>query len=73
VRLLPPGGVMALLADLMRTVVGPETGWDAQLVLRHDQVPAARLGSYTRLGWTGWLSGRSAQRDADDVVLAGTP
>ena len=57
--------------DWVRNYLGLELAWDAQLVLRRDQVPATQLGVQGQLGWTSWLGqapGRRA-KDADDVCL----
>jgi type VI secretion system protein ImpH len=70
-RFLPGGDRYLQVRDWVRNYVGVEFAWDAQLVLRKDEVPAAKLGSYGQLGWTSWL-GMPAERrkkDADDVIL----
>lgn len=54
----------------MRGYVGDVLDWDVNLVLRADEVPAARLGGDTRLGQTSWLGARSARGDADDLYLS---
>ena len=66
----------AALAAAVRNWLGDEFAWDANLVLRADQVPTLRLGRAHggRLGWTSWLTRRPPERDADDVtVRAGHP
>ena len=67
-----PGGVRFLqVRDWVRNYLGVELAWDAQVVLKRDEVPAARLGSYGQLGWTSWLGMPPGKRsaDADDVLL----
>ncbi|UCF95597.1 MAG: type VI secretion system baseplate subunit TssG, partial [Desulfobacterales bacterium] len=43
--------------------------WDVKLVLRREEVPAARLDGRCRLGWTSWLGERAGATDADDLIL----
>lgn len=69
---LPGGVAIQQLSAMVRGYVGFELNWDVQLLLKRDEVPGARLGTSTRLGWTSWLSRPSRQRDADDLVLANT-
>ncbi len=67
-----PGGVRFLqVRDWVRNYIGIELAWDAQIVLKREEVPATRLGSYGQLGWTSWLAMPAAKRtrDADDVIL----
>ena len=67
-----PGGIRFLqVRDWVRNYMGVELAWDAQVVLKRDEVPAARLGSYGQLGWTSWLGMPPGKRvaDADDVML----
>jgi type VI secretion system protein ImpH len=47
--------------------------WEVQLVLRADEVPAARLGVSTRLGWTSWLKTKPFAHDADELILTPPP
>ncbi len=54
---------------IVRNYIGFELDWDINLILQHDQVPKARLGSRTRLGWSGWLGVRKERSDANDLVL----
>lgn len=70
-RLLPGGTGLALLRDAARHWSGLELAWRVRLVLRHDEVPAPRLGSpAVRLGWSAWLGQRGADAgDAVDAVL----
>jgi type VI secretion system protein ImpH len=68
-RLLPaPGSQLRLLLALVRGAIGDELAFDVRLVLRASEVPAARLGAHTRLGWTAWL-GAGRTEVADDLVL----
>jgi type VI secretion system protein ImpH len=70
-RYLPGGLRFMQVRDWVRNYVGVETAWDAQLLLKRDEVPAARLGSFGQLGWTSWLGMPPGKRlhDADDVLL----
>lgn len=70
-RFLPGRLRFGQLRDWVRNYVGFELAWDAQLVLRREEVPATRLGSYGQLGWTTWLGTPAdrRERDRDDVCL----
>ncbi len=70
-RYLPGGIRFTQVRDWVRNYVGVELAWDAQILLKREEVPAARLGSYGQLGWTSWLGMPAARRnrDADDVIL----
>jgi type VI secretion system protein ImpH len=67
---LPGSLATSQLADIVRGYVGFELAWDLQLILKRTEVPGARLGAATRLGWTSWLSHPSRAQDADDLVLS---
>jgi len=67
-----PGGIRFLqVRDWVRNYLSVELAWDAQVVLKRDEVPAVRLGSFGQLGWTSWLGMPPGKRknDADDVLL----
>jgi type VI secretion system protein ImpH len=70
---LPSGRARAPLRDWMRQLTGEELAWDAQLVLRKEEVPPTRLGARQgnapRLGWVSWLGTRPRTRDAADVRI----
>jgi len=69
----PPGSATAPLRDWMLQLTGDELAWDAQLLLRSDQVPATRLGvragNAPRLGWLSWLGARPHAQDARGVRI----
>lgn len=65
-----------VLSRWMQQLLGDELHWDAQLILRKEDVPPIRLGSQRggnapRLGWVSWLGERQRQRDAADVRIDG--
>ena len=67
---LPGQAHFRQLRDWVRSYVGVEFSWDAQLVLRHDEIPSLRLGAATgMLGWTTWLGRSAAGKDRSDLVL----
>lgn len=66
---LPGGEGLDQLLAWVRTWVGREFGWDLQLVLQKKEVPASRLGSEARLGWTSWLGSRFGASDAADLIV----
>jgi type VI secretion system protein ImpH len=72
-RLLPRGDAFERVKDWVLNYSGHHFFWDAQLVLRADEVPATRLGYAGRLGWTTWLKTKAFARDADDLILNPTP
>ena len=67
--MLPGGGSLRRLHDLVRNYVGDELDWDLNLVLKATDVPRLGLGTSGALGWTTWLGNRHAVTDADDVVI----
>jgi type VI secretion system protein ImpH len=68
-RLLPRTPSFRRLADWVRNYLADELIWDAVLVLRAEEVPRVRLGSYGRLGWTTWLASGPFDRDPDDLAV----
>lgn len=68
-RMLPGGGSLARLADLVRNYIGDELRWDLRLFLE-ERVDQPWCFGQSRLGWTSWLGrpgwGR-AQRE--DLIL----
>lgn len=66
---LPGGKALPRLVALVRQYLCFELEWDAQLVLKRNQVPRTRLGQYGRLGWTTWLGRIRERRDPDDLTL----
>ncbi|MBI4696817.1 MAG: type VI secretion system baseplate subunit TssG [Gammaproteobacteria bacterium] len=68
-RLLPGGESLQRLVALVRNYLNDEFDWDANLVLRKEEIPEPRLGGHVRLGWTSWLCGAPETRDRDDLEL----
>jgi type VI secretion system protein ImpH len=72
-RFLPDGDQLVLLGQLVRTYVGPDFDFDAQLVLRKAEVPRCRLASRdaggSRLGWDMWLYNEAPDHDVDEAVF----
>ncbi|MDE2005473.1 MAG: type VI secretion system baseplate subunit TssG [Rhodospirillales bacterium] len=68
-RLLPGGRSFHRLIPIVRNYAGDTLIWDVNLILRTEEVPPTRLGSYGRLGWTTWLMPRLAAPDAADLFL----
>jgi len=68
---LPGGRSFPQLLAWLRNYIGMELAWDVRLVLNRAEVPSARLGGSSRLGWTTWLGTRTRRddADADDLVL----
>lgn len=70
---LPIGSALPALRGWLRQLLGDELAWDAQLVLRRDEVPPTRLGQQRgnapRLGWLSWLGERPRGHDATEVCV----
>lgn len=69
-RMLPGGDAHVRLGQWIRTFIGDELTWEAQLVLKKSEVPAAKLGGGVRLGWTVWLKTEEPPVDQGDLVLS---
>ncbi|WP_280190998.1 type VI secretion system baseplate subunit TssG [Delftia sp. PS-11] len=67
--LLPRAALFQALVDWVRSYLGIEYAWDYALVLRRQEVPAARLGGSAQLGWTTWLTHADPAQDASDFRL----
>ena len=72
-RLLPTGASYRRLVDWVKNYIADELLWDAQMVLRADEVPQTALGRFGQLGWTTWLRSQPFERDAEDLVLRPVP
>lgn len=68
-RMLPTGPSFRRLRDWVRHYTGEQFSWEAQLVLKKEEVPQTQVGVAGRLGWTTWLKSRPAERDAADLVI----
>lgn len=66
-RLLPGGDSLDRLRSIVRSYVGDALDWDINLILLRNEVPQAILGDTVRLGHTGWIGSRKADKDADDL------
>lgn len=79
--LLPGGKALAQLSAIVRNYIGDELVWDAQLVLRKQEVPSelslgvpsqpnpSCMNGEARLGWSMWLGPRRTESDANDLAL----
>jgi type VI secretion system protein ImpH len=71
-RFLPGSRLLTQLGQIARTYAGPELDFDAQLVLRREEVPFCQLapsGTGARLGWNTWACSRTRSLDADEAVF----
>lgn len=68
-RLLPGGDSMRRLLAWVRNYAGTTLDWDVRLILKKEEVPALRLGSGVRLGWSTWPRNRPAQRNPDQLLI----
>lgn len=71
-RLLPIGESFKRLRTWVLTYVNYELFWDAQLILKKEEVPEISLGQSGMLGWTCWLRSQPFDHDADDLILDGS-
>jgi type VI secretion system protein ImpH len=71
-RLLPTGTSFTRLRTWVLNYINQELFWDAQLVLRRDEVPEVCLGQAGLLGWTSWIRSKPFERDADDLIINGS-
>ena len=79
--LLPGGKALAQLTAIVRNYIGDELVWDAQLVLKKQDVPEeltlgvprqphpSSMNGDARLGWSMWLGPRPTEDDARDLTL----
>ncbi|MFK7943560.1 MAG: type VI secretion system baseplate subunit TssG [Paracoccaceae bacterium] len=68
-RLLPGGESLKRLAAIVRNYAGDTLEWEANLVLKTEDVPTMVLGQSGRLGLTSWIGERSGN-DADELYLS---
>ncbi len=71
-RLLPVGEAFARLRCWVLNYCNHEFFWDAQMVLKKEEVPATQLGKGGLLGWTTWLKSQPFEKDAEDLVISGS-
>lgn len=71
---LPVGNALPVLQRWMQQLLGDELKWDAELILKKEEVPPTRLGATgtqaPRLGWLSWLGSRTRTADARDMRVA---
>lgn len=68
-RMLPGAESLKRLVAWVRSYLGDELIWEVNLILKKEEVPALRLDSSARLGWTTWLTAQALPGDADDLKL----
>jgi type VI secretion system protein ImpH len=71
-RLLPGTPLLTRIGQIVRTYAGPELDFDAQLVLRREEIPRCTLapgGLGARLGWNTWATSRTRDADAEEPVF----
>jgi len=70
---LPEGTAYEPLRDITRFFAGLEMDFEAQLILKRDEVPAPELGAEgapaPRLGWVSWAKSRDMDRDPGETIL----
>ena len=73
VEFLPTGSAFEPLRALTRFFSNDEFDFEAQLILRRDEVPRCELGgdeeSAPRLGWTTWGKTKEMNQDVADTIL----
>ena len=70
-RLLPTGTSFSRLRTWVLNYLNEEFYWDAQLVLRREEVPETQLGHSGMLGWTSWIRSKPFEHDAEDLIING--
>jgi type VI secretion system protein ImpH len=71
-QLMPGSRLLTRLGQIVRTYAGPELDFDAQLILRREEVPFCQLapsGLGARLGWNTWACSATRSEDADEPVF----
>lgn len=68
-RFLPTSRTAKRLEAWIRNFVGDEFSWEAQVILRQDEVPPTRLGGGAALGWTTWSYSGAAEEDRADLTI----
>lgn len=66
---LPGGHRYIPMRSMVMFYVSPEYNFSARLIAAPEAVPASRLGSDLRLGWTSWLRRDHAIEPDDQVVI----
>ncbi len=70
---LPSGTAYQPLQTLARLLVNDQIDFEAQLILRHEDVPACGLGieegTPPQLGWITWIKSAPLAADLDDTIL----
>ena len=68
-RFVPNGASLVPLAQMIRTVVGPQFDFDVQVTLHKLDVVGTKLGaeSSSRLGWNSWLGDWRSDSHARDA------
>jgi type VI secretion system protein ImpH len=73
VEFLPTGSAFKPLRALTRFFSNNEFDFEAQLILKRDEVPRCELGgdeeSAPKLGWTTWGRTKEMNRDVADTIL----
>ena len=69
IALLPGGGRHRLLEEAIAAFVPTHLDWDVEIETLPAAMRPARLGSGSRLGWTGWLGSRSKTGSRADIRL----
>jgi len=72
-RMLPGTRNLQRLAAWVRNYAGDALSFDAQLVLKKEEVPECHMGRAEggggRLGWSTWLKSQPTPQDAEDLIL----
>ena len=73
VEFLPTGSAFKPLQELTRFFSNDEVDFEAQLILRREEVPRCELGAEQgiapQLGWTTWGRTKEMSRDVADTIL----
>ena len=68
-RMLPTGGKLQTLIDIVRNYLGFELKWDLNILLKKEEVRGVQLGCNGRLGWSSWLGHGNQTQDVADFLF----
>ncbi len=68
-RFLPGGKSLQRLIAIVKNYLGDEMTWDLQLVLEKNELPNWQMGSSGHLGWSTRLSGKTTDKEINEVLL----
>jgi type VI secretion system protein ImpH len=68
-RFSPGGSLLKSVGELAALYVGPGLEFDVQPLLDANEIPPAKLGGESRLGWNTWMLSKPRMRHGDEAVF----